>query len=119
MHPKLGRVMLGGGHRGRERERHDGTLLDGSAAGFANRLDAFRGRRSRASRGGGNMTDEEFENDARVVALERAVCAAENAAQTVACLWEMLSPAEQDRWLARAVTPPRAALLAPEAGTWG
>ncbi len=49
------------------------------------------------------MTDDLYD-DARVVALERAVSAAENAAQTVACLWEMLTPAEQDRWLEHALT---------------
>jgi acyl-CoA reductase-like NAD-dependent aldehyde dehydrogenase len=57
------------------------------------------------------VTDHPFdlEGDARVVALERAISAAENAAQTVACLWEMLTPAERDRWLAHAreVTPRR------------
>ena len=47
--------------------------------------------------------------DARVVALERAISAAENAVQAVGCLWEMLTPAEQDAWLdiARATTPRR------------
>jgi hypothetical protein len=56
------------------------------------------------------MTDEfdAFE-DERVVALERAISAAENAVQAVACLWEMLTPAEQDAWLAYVVmiTPRR------------
>jgi hypothetical protein len=51
----------------------------------------------------------DIEDDPRAIALERAICAAENATQTVACLWEMLSPAEQDRWLAaaRAIMPRR------------
>ena len=43
-------------------------------------------------------------DDARVIALERAISAAENALQAVACLWEMLTPAEQDRWLAYVAT---------------
>jgi hypothetical protein len=48
-------------------------------------------------------------NDERFIAFERAVSVAESAAQIVACLWEMLSLAEQDRWLehARAITPRR------------
>ena len=51
------------------------------------------------------MTDEfDAYADERVVALERAICAAENAVQAVACLWEMLTPAEQDAWLAYVAT---------------
>jgi hypothetical protein len=57
------------------------------------------------------MNDDTFDvwDDVRCVALTRAVGAAEDATQTVACLWEMLSPAEQDRWLehARVITPRR------------
>jgi hypothetical protein len=58
------------------------------------------------------MTDDsmfDLENDARAIALERAISAAENATQVVACVWELLAPAEQDRWLflARSVTPRR------------
>ena len=48
-------------------------------------------------------------DDERCIALKRAISAAENAAQAVACIWEMLTPTEQDRWLdaARVVTPRR------------
>ena len=44
------------------------------------------------------------DEDERVIALERAISAAENAVQAVACLWEMLPPAEQDTWLASVAT---------------
>ena len=51
------------------------------------------------------MSDE-FDpyEDERVVALERAICAAENGVQVVACLWETLTAIEQDRWLAYVAT---------------
>jgi hypothetical protein len=52
------------------------------------------------------MTADEFDvyEDERIIALERAISAAENAAQAAAQLWEMLTPDEQDVWLADAAT---------------
>ena len=47
------------------------------------------------------MSDEfDAYEDERVVALERAISAAENAVQAVARLWQMLTPAEQELVLA-------------------
>lgn len=51
------------------------------------------------------MSDEfDAYEDERVVALERAISAAENAVQAVARLWQMLTPAEQDAWLVYVAT---------------
>ncbi len=87
-------------------ERHYGTLIEGAGADIARRLNAFEA--DLASRARADMTDDLYD-DSRAIALERAISAAENATQTVACIWELLSPTEQDRWLAhaRAVTPRR------------
>ena len=56
-----------------------------------------------------------IEDDARAIALERAISAAENAMQATAQLWEMLTPAERDRWLEQAsvVWPRRDVALKP------
>lgn len=51
------------------------------------------------------MTDEfDLYDDMHVIALERAISAAENAVQAAAQLWEMLTLAERDAWLANAAT---------------
>jgi hypothetical protein len=49
-----------------------------------------------------HMTDfDPFEDD-RCIALDNAIDAARGAVQAAAGIWEMLAPAEQDRWLEHA-----------------